>query len=98
MKHAHPCCLGCGAPLTRTLVDLGLQPLANSYVSPHAADRPEPKYPLHARVCDSCLLVQVERAVPPEEIFSHYAYFSSLSDSWLAHVRAYVEMAIDRFS
>ncbi|MCB5173559.1 class I SAM-dependent methyltransferase [Microvirga lenta] len=96
MIHAVPSCLGCGAPLTRSLVDLGLQPLANSYLDPHSPTT-EPKYPLHARVCDACLLVQVEKVVPPEEIFSDYAYFSSYSESWVAHVKSYVGAMIRRF-
>ena len=97
MTGGRPACLGCGAPLTRTLVDLGCTPLANSFVSP---DRPEPDpvYPLHARVCDRCLLVQVEAVVPPANIFSDYAYFSSFSDTWLEHCRDYAEMAITRFA
>jgi 2-polyprenyl-3-methyl-5-hydroxy-6-metoxy-1,4-benzoquinol methylase len=75
-----------------------MQPLANSYVLPERAALPDKTYPLHARVCDACLLVQVERVVPREEIFAEdYAYFSSYSESWLAHCRAYVEMAIHRF-
>ncbi|RDI54841.1 class I SAM-dependent methyltransferase [Microvirga subterranea] len=98
MTEDHPACLGCGAPLTRSLIDLGVQPLANSYVPLHAVGHAEPKYPLHARVCDACLLVQVEKVVPPEEIFSDYAYFSSYSDSWVAHVKSYVEMVIQRFA
>ena len=73
-------CLACGAPLTRTFVDLGRTPLANSFV-PAEQCEPDPVYPLHARVCDLCLLVQVEAVVPPTEIFSDYAYFSSYSDS-----------------
>ena len=93
-----PHCLGCGALLTRTLVDLGNQPLANSYVPPDEAMAAELTYPLHARVCDACLLVQVDRVVLPEAIFQDYAYFSSFSESWLAHVRAYVAMAVARFS
>jgi SAM-dependent methyltransferase len=95
---ALPTCLGCGAPLHRTLVDLGLSPLANSYVSPERADVPDPLYPLHARICDFCLLVQVDRVVPPEDIFSDYAYFSSYSDSWLAHCKTYARMMISRFA
>ena len=91
-----PKCLACGAPLTRTLVDLGAMPLANSYVA-EGTLLPDPVYPLHARVCDACLLVQVEPAVPPEEIFSDYAYFSSFSQSWLTHCRDYSRMAIARF-
>jgi hypothetical protein len=93
-----PKCRHCGAPLTRSLVDLGLSPLANSYVPPERADVPDPMYPLHARVCDECLLVQVDDVVPAAEIFNQdYAYFSSFSDSWLAHCRDYAEAATGRF-
>lgn len=92
-----PSCRHCRAPLTRTLVDLGLSPLANSYIRPENADAPEPKYPLHARVCDVCLLVQVEDVVPAEDIFAHdYAYFSSFSDSWLQHCSRYADAITDR--
>ena len=54
----HPTCRHCGADLEMTLVDLGLSPLANSYVDPAKADKPDPVYPLHARVCTECWLVQ----------------------------------------
>lgn len=91
-------CLNCSAPLTRTVIDLGMQPLANSYVRVEEAGTPDKVYPLHARICDACLLVQVDRVVPAGEIFKEdYAYFSSFSDSWLVHCRDYVSMAIDRF-
>ena len=95
---AAPICQGCGAVLSRTVVDLGLQPLANSYIPPERADTPEPVYPLHARVCDACLLVQVDDVVPAEDIFDKdYAYFSSFSDSWLAHCKRYAEDMAARF-
>lgn len=54
-------------------------------------------YPLHVYVCHACFLVQLDEFVPPEEIFSEYAYFSSYSDSWVEHARRYAEMAIVRF-
>lgn len=54
-------------------------------------------YPLHAKICESCLLVQLEEFVTGEDIFGEYAYFSSYSDSWVDHARAYVDMAIERF-
>lgn len=92
-----PSCLGCGAALTRTFVDLGMSPLSNNYVRPETADLQDPLFPLHARVCDSCLLVQVDSVVPPEEIFSEYAYFSSYSESWLAHCKAYAQAMMSRF-
>lgn len=90
-------CRSCGAPLTRTFVDLGMTPLANSYIRKREDVSRERSYPLHARVCDECFLVQVDDVVPPEEIFSDYAYFSSYSPSWVAHAKRYCEGAADRF-
>jgi len=91
-------CQSCQSPLTRTFVDLGLSALANAFVSlPLGTGAPDKAYPLHARVCDHCFLVQVESVVPPAEIFGDYAYFSSYTDSWLAHAEAYAEMVIGRF-
>jgi SAM-dependent methyltransferase len=91
-------CGFCAAPLTRTFIDLGETPLANAYIRPEDLKRPESRYPLHARVCDSCFLVQVDAVVPPEEIFTEYAYFSSYSDSWVAHARRFATAAKARFA
>lgn len=90
-------CRFCHKPLTRSFVDLGLQPLANSYVPLEKAGQPEPRFPLHARVCDSCLLVQVDHDVPAEAIFSDYAYFSSYATSWVEHARRYAAAMTERF-
>jgi len=92
-----PTCRFCSAPLHHTFVDLGMSPLCESYVPPERLGEMEPFYPLHARVCEQCLLVQLEEFVPPAEIFSEYAYFSSYSDSWVAHARDYVESTVRRF-
>ena len=55
-------------------------------------------FPLHAFLCRDCLLVQLDEFVPPEDIFTEYAYFSSYSDSWLAHARTYVADMVDRLA
>ena len=94
---AAPRCHFCAAPLTLSLVDLGVTPLANSYLAPEHLARPEPQFPLHARVCNRCRLVQVEAAATPEDIFGHYAYFSSYSTSWVEHARRFTEMARERW-
>jgi C-methyltransferase C-terminal domain/Putative zinc binding domain/Methyltransferase domain len=94
---AAPPCRFCGAPLTTTFVDLGMSPLCENVILPEHLDAMEPFYPLHVRVCDSCLLVQLPEYVPPEDIFTEYAYFSGYSDSWVAHARRYVEAMIDRY-
>ena len=75
-----------------------MSPLANAYLEPTALADPETFYPLHVYVCDECLLVQLPVAAQPSEIFDDYAYFSSYSDSWVAHAQRYVEQVSDRFS
>jgi len=90
-------CRFCGESLRTSFADLGETPLANSYLDDAEPSTADPHFPLHARVCDSCFLVQVEDVVPAEEIFSDYAYFSSFSASWVAHAAAYTKMAIERF-
>ena len=91
-------CRFCGAPLSRTVVDLGMSPLCESYVTAERLDQMEPFYPLHVQVCERCWLVQLEAYVSGEEIFREYAYFSSFSDSWLDHCRRYVDQMIARLA
>jgi SAM-dependent methyltransferase len=91
-------CRFCSAPLATSFCDLGLSPLANSYVEPEDLARGERFHPLHALLCETCLLVQLPEAESPEAIFSDYAYFASYSESWLAHARAYAGMARERFA
>jgi SAM-dependent methyltransferase len=89
-------CRFCRAPLHETFADLGMTPLANSFVSPDRARSMEPFYPLHAYVCSVCRLVQLEVFESPQHIFDDYIYFSSYSESWLRHAEAYAEMMIRR--
>ncbi|MBI5667976.1 MAG: class I SAM-dependent methyltransferase [Chloroflexi bacterium] len=89
-------CRFCGAPLSCTLVDLGMSPLCNNILSADQLNNMEPFFPLHVYVCKRCFLVQLQEYVSPVEIFNNYSYFSSYSDSWLQHARQYVEMICDR--
>jgi hypothetical protein len=93
---SHYSCRLCDASVTQTFVDLGMSPLCESYVPAEKLDAVEPFYPLHVRICDSCLLVQLPAYVPGEDIFSDYAYFSSYSDSWVAHAKRYSDAMIGR--
>jgi C-methyltransferase C-terminal domain/Putative zinc binding domain/Methyltransferase domain len=90
-------CRFCAAPLETAFADLGMSPLANSYVAPEQANAMEPFYPLRARVCGKCLLVQLEEFETPQAIFSDYAYFSSYSTTWLEHSRRYVGEMVQRW-
>jgi C-methyltransferase C-terminal domain/Putative zinc binding domain/Methyltransferase domain len=91
-----PRCRLCSTELTQTFVDLGMSPPCESYISAEQLDQGEVFYPLHVRVCSECLLVQLPAYIPAEDIFSHYAYLSSYSDSWVAHARRFVESATSR--
>lgn len=90
-------CRFCGRSLEHTFANLGMSPFANSYIKPTQLNQVERFYPLHALVCDGCFLVQLQEFESPEAIFGDYAYFSSFSDSFLQHAKAYVNMVVDRF-
>ena len=89
-------CRLCGTQLVRTFVDLGMSPLCESYIPEEQLDGPEVFYPLRVLLCEACLLVQLPAHVSGENIFSDYAYFSSYSDSWVAHAKRYSEAMITR--
>jgi 2-polyprenyl-3-methyl-5-hydroxy-6-metoxy-1,4-benzoquinol methylase len=84
--------------LTRSFANLGVTPPSNAYLREVELAKPEIFYPLHALVCESCLLVQLEEFATPEQIFTDYAYFSSYSETWLRHCEAYAAMATSRFT
>jgi C-methyltransferase C-terminal domain/Putative zinc binding domain/Methyltransferase domain len=87
-----PKCRFCAAPLRHRFVDLGMSPLCQTQIAPSQLNQVEPFYPLLVHVCERCYLVQLEEYVAPEIVFgSDYPYFSSYSDSWIAHAKRYVE-------
>lgn len=96
----HPfTCRSCSAPVTHSFVDLGIMPLANSYIQPEQLNTPENCFPLHAKVCSQCFLVQLDHDIPANHIFTaDYAYFSSYSQSWLEHAQRFTEQVIPRFN
>lgn len=89
-------CRLCGSTDLRSFCDLGATPPCELFLTPAAAERPEATYPLHVRVCNSCLLAQLPPEITPEETFSEYAYFSSFSSSWVEHARRFVDAAVER--
>ncbi len=91
-------CRFCDADLKRTFVDLGRSPLANSLLSAEDIERSEAFYPLHAYVCDQCLLVQLQEFAHAENIFNNYLYFSSYSQLWLNHCREYADQMSKRYA
>jgi hypothetical protein len=92
-------CRFCGASSRLSFVDLGSSPLCQKHVPLAQAHEAEAFFPLHAFVCASCWLVQLDEFVLPADLFGDgsYAYFASFSDSWLAHARRYVDLVSQRF-
>jgi hypothetical protein len=89
-------CRLCGSTRLRSFLDLGATPPCELFLPAEALERPELTYPLHVRVCESCLLAQLPPLISPEETFTEYAYFSSFSTSWVAHARRFVDGAVER--
>ena len=99
MTRQQPTCRSCGAPLSTVFADLGLSPISNAFPRADTIATGEHVWPLKAMACDRCLLVQIEDIVGRDTHFNDdYAYFSSVSSSWLDHAKRYVDMAVDRFS
>ena len=96
-RHHNPPCRFCGHVLQVSFVDLGMSPLCQTHITVEQLNQMEPFYPLHAYVCEKCFLVQLEEFVAPDDIFTEYAYFSSYSDSWVAHAKRYCEAMQGRF-
>jgi SAM-dependent methyltransferase len=85
-------CRLCAAPLSVLAVDLGMAPMAAVFPTKDGSARMQPFYPLRGFVCERCLLMQVEQFAPEEETFSpDYVWFSSFSDAWLKHARAFAQ-------
>ena len=89
-------CRLCGAPLGPAVFDLGVTPLANSYLTPRQLLDPETRYPLQLYLCDRCGLAQLPAVVPAEAIFAHYSYFSSFSDTLLKHSEQFAQHMVPR--
>ena len=85
-------CRACGETDLPSVLDLGRMPLANRLLAEDQLNEPEPTYPLELVFCPRCSLVQITQTVPPEELFDHYLYFSSFSDTVLNNAREVVDL------
>jgi hypothetical protein len=91
-------CRLCGSALSHSLVDLGMSPLCESFLTRQELDAMERYFPLHALLCGKCFLVQLREYADPDHIFTEYAYFSSYSSTWVAHAEAYCKQITKRLA
>lgn len=83
-------CRLCDSDRLRSVLDLGATPPCEKFLTEGELDLPESTYPLHLRLCEDCLLLQIPALITPEDTFTEYAYFSSFSDSWVEHAKTFV--------
>ena len=79
-----------------SVLDLGATPPCEAFLTATQVDLPETTFPLHLRLCEDCLLLQIPALISPEDTFTEYAYFSSYSDSWVQHAKRFVSEASER--
>lgn len=89
-------CRLCDSTRLLSVLDLGATPPCESFLTAQQLDEPETTFPLHLRLCEDCLLLQIPALITPADTFTEYAYFSSYSDTWVAHARRFVTDALDR--
>lgn len=89
-------CRLCGKSTLVSVLDLGATPPCEKFLTDTQLDEPEVTYPLHVRLCPDCFLLQIPALITPEDTFTDYAYYSSFSDSWVAHAKTFVEDAVGR--
>ena len=90
-------CRHCHSPLTHVFLDLGFAPPSNAYLNNSDLNKPELHFPLKLFVCENCWLVQTDDYAQASELFNQeYAYFSSVSQTWLKHAADYARMICQR--
>lgn len=82
-------CLCCGSSKLKTILDLGKQPLANSFKN--SKDDSELTFPLKMNLCEDCTHLQLSHAVNPDLLFKHYLYVSGTSKTYLEYMDWFVK-------
>ncbi|MDH5621039.1 MAG: methyltransferase domain-containing protein, partial [Gammaproteobacteria bacterium] len=80
-------CRICDSTDLLNYLDLGLLPLANNLASSARDAKEMRRYPMQVQYCRDCSLSQLTVVIDPREMFSNYAYRSSISKSYVEHCR-----------
>jgi hypothetical protein len=79
-----------------SVLDLGATPPCEKFLTPAELDLPELTYPLHLRLCEDCLLLQLPALITPEDTSTDYTHYSSISESCVQHAKTFVGETIQR--
>ncbi|MEE2031646.1 class I SAM-dependent methyltransferase [Rhodococcus chondri] len=89
-------CRLCASERMLSVLDLGAVPPSDRFLTFDELDLPETSYPLHLRLCESCLLLQVPAYVMRDDMAARYpAPAHELSD---ADARSFFNRAIGDFA
>lgn len=91
-------CRFCDSEQLVKIWSFGPTPLANAYILPEEAGKPELLVPLDVYWCGHCHLVQLRDVVDPELLFSQYTYLSSTSAVFRAHFAQYAQAVKEKLS
>lgn len=89
-------CRGCKTGVLKRFLSLGNVPPVNAFLENSEIPK-EKAYPLNLAYCTSCLLVQLEEIVSPEELFCNYLHLSSSSTPNVAHLKDVANLLNSRF-
>lgn len=76
-------CIACDGTELVPLLDLGMQPLANSFLK--TKDELESYFPLATKYCSDCFHVQLTHKVNPDLLFKNYLYVSGTAKTQLEY-------------
>lgn len=89
IKKLHSC-LCCGKSKMRLVLDLGDQPLANSYLQ--TPTQIENLFPLALNFCEICTHLQLTHQVDPDLLFKNYIYVSGTAKTNQEHFQDFVQV------
>ena len=91
-------CRICGSDKLVKYLDLGMMPLANNLATSAAEAKAMQRYPMQVLYCRDCSLSQLSVVIDPRELFSKYAYRSSINRAYLDHCREMARSVRDSLS
>lgn len=88
-------CRGCNGTQLKKFLELGPQPLANSFLKSPEDFSNELFFPLDVYFCEHCSLVQIMDVIDPEVLFRNYIYVTGTSDTIAKHNIGYASTVVD---
>jgi SAM-dependent methyltransferase len=88
-------CLCCGSKSLSMTLDLGVQPMANSFLANETDE--ELTFPLVLNLCRDCFHLQLSHAVNPDLLFRNYLYVSGTSQTLKDYFDWFANLAFDYY-